>query len=436
MLGQVLGVTKAGLDEGVIQRLIADKREEDQWLDFKSELPSKDADGYREFGKDVSAFANALGGLIIYGVKDKDSRAEAPTPVGLRAQVDRLSRVLRSQLSPHVRGVKFHEIEQGNSGLGFLVLEISRSHLGPHLLVDEQKYFGYWRRVQRDSVLMTEPEVERAYRDKFELRQQARAALDKDAQRASAWAAPSGCVWFTALPLEPQPRIWSAPADAMSRLHDILDSPSARGPLGRLPFVDRLSVRFRSLEQTWKDPENPIWRGRFTLSDLGQLSRVVAFRPTGTLRTIGGGQAAPAADSFMTSEGLFEAILSPLVLLKVLAQPFGISSPLVVRAGISKASPIEELFLYRGSGFVSDHRKIQENHVDTETVVDIDDLFDASRLMICARSLLGDLQTAFGIGDVREISSDGALHSSAFGPDVSSSNSILEWARSNGVRVV
>ena len=54
-----------------IQSLVEDEVQEGKRLEYKRDLPGTSADEKAEFLRDVSAFANASGGYLIYGIEDK-----------------------------------------------------------------------------------------------------------------------------------------------------------------------------------------------------------------------------------------------------------------------------------------------------------------------------------------------------------------------------
>jgi len=58
-----------------IQSLVDNKVDEKRSLDFKLCLPGRKDSDKNEFLADISSFANASGGDLIYGVKEEDSVA-------------------------------------------------------------------------------------------------------------------------------------------------------------------------------------------------------------------------------------------------------------------------------------------------------------------------------------------------------------------------
>ena len=65
------------IDATVLERLKADSVREDRQLEYKEILPGGSDEEKREFLSDVTAFANAAGGDLIYGVRE---RREEQTP--------------------------------------------------------------------------------------------------------------------------------------------------------------------------------------------------------------------------------------------------------------------------------------------------------------------------------------------------------------------
>ena len=83
-----------------INTIVNNDTPEDLFLEYKRDIGSN-----KEVAKDVCAFANGSGGLIIYGVEEQETGA--PRIVGIDPQdsVEQIDNVLASALSPRVKVV-------------------------------------------------------------------------------------------------------------------------------------------------------------------------------------------------------------------------------------------------------------------------------------------------------------------------------------------
>jgi hypothetical protein len=160
-----LGVTGA-LDHDLVLNAIGDKVPEDERLDWKRELPT-DGD---EAAKDVAAFANSRGGLLVYGVaEDRASgRAAAAMPVSLAESEQRRIRAwISTRITPMVTGVEFIALPSpGSTGHGFLVVSVPESPDAPHM-IGKDNALGFPYRVGAQTIWMREFDLDRAYRDRF-----------------------------------------------------------------------------------------------------------------------------------------------------------------------------------------------------------------------------------------------------------------------------
>jgi hypothetical protein len=124
------------LDEPLLSAVCTEHWPESQTLDFKDVLPGMDDRSRHEFLKDVSAFANASGGDLVYGIHELAGRADRLAPIAIGANpVDatkrRLSQILESGLEPRVEGVAMHAIQLAN-GDYVLVVRVPASFQRPH----------------------------------------------------------------------------------------------------------------------------------------------------------------------------------------------------------------------------------------------------------------------------------------------------------------
>lgn len=132
-----------------IQQLVQDKQPEVAQIDFKrSEALDFDIDGERrkdEFAKDVSSFANAGGGTLIYGVAEAPGGFADSLDLGLdatRMTRDRLYQVLRARVRPPVPRVHVTQILLA-SGRCIFAIDVPQTESGPHQAPD----FIYYERV-------------------------------------------------------------------------------------------------------------------------------------------------------------------------------------------------------------------------------------------------------------------------------------------------
>lgn len=125
-----------------VGRLVDDKTVEDRTLEYKEALPGTGEDAKREFVADVSSFANASGGDLIFGVEDtRDANGKATgvpcrivplQSTNLSLDVLRLESVLQTGVEPRIMGIQSRILESP-SGDRVLLFRIPKSWNGPHM---------------------------------------------------------------------------------------------------------------------------------------------------------------------------------------------------------------------------------------------------------------------------------------------------------------
>ena len=129
-----------------INIIVRDKVPESRSLDYKRELPPLTEAGNKELLKDVSAFANTVGGYLIYGVDEKEG---VPTEI-LGVEVEdfdklkqRFENLLRTGADPVIRRVDFHTVDV-NGSRKVVIIKIPRSIARPHVvrIKDHFRFYG------------------------------------------------------------------------------------------------------------------------------------------------------------------------------------------------------------------------------------------------------------------------------------------------------
>jgi hypothetical protein len=128
------------------ERLLAlrtDGIREGRQLEYKEALPGNSDDDKREFLADVTSFANAAGGDLIFGVRERRDTDGKPTGeidaiVGLEglnldAERLRLESMIKDGVAPRMPPVTFHEIPRDRKR-PCLLLRVARSWAGLHMV--------------------------------------------------------------------------------------------------------------------------------------------------------------------------------------------------------------------------------------------------------------------------------------------------------------
>lgn len=136
------------ITEDSIEQFVRDHAVEDLHLDFKSQTDFTKKEHRKNLAKFISGFANADGGLIVWGVRCKPSEdsgdvADAVEPIGNFVQFrDALIRYSADAVNPSVTGVdhKFFPFPTGD--LGTAITLVPPGEAGPYMAkFGEDRYF-------------------------------------------------------------------------------------------------------------------------------------------------------------------------------------------------------------------------------------------------------------------------------------------------------
>lgn len=145
--------------ESDILELIKNGVPESLNLDYKRSESLANTDGKKnELSKDVSAFANSAGGMLIYGVIE-DGRFPTSIDDGVDPNViskEWIEQVISSRIQRRISGIRINQIQLSPPSTNVIyVLDIPQSHLAPHMASDNR----FYKRFNFKSVPMEEYEV-------------------------------------------------------------------------------------------------------------------------------------------------------------------------------------------------------------------------------------------------------------------------------------
>ncbi len=137
-----------------VELFVSRKIEENLNLEYKD---IKAYDNFDELSKDVSAFANSEGGLLILGVGQEKKRPKIfPTEITWGDEFlskERLENNLTGKIHPRIEGLKIVPIRKNNSVI--FLLDIPQSENPPHMAFDKR----YYRRLNFGNSPMEHYEV-------------------------------------------------------------------------------------------------------------------------------------------------------------------------------------------------------------------------------------------------------------------------------------
>jgi hypothetical protein len=123
--------------EADLQELIDHQVAEKKTLEFKSKISLNTEKEKKEFLADVSSFANASGGHLIYGMEESNGIAtKLPGLSGLDPDQEklRLESLIRDGISPRIIGISTHSVDLKNGNCA-IVIYIPQSWTSPHMVV-------------------------------------------------------------------------------------------------------------------------------------------------------------------------------------------------------------------------------------------------------------------------------------------------------------
>ncbi len=146
-------VSQWGIED--LQALVG--QQEGQGLEFKASPSLSNTDGnVRELVKDVTAMANAAGGVIIYGIEESKAGFALGLDDGTDQKPEWIEQVLATNIEPRLTGIGVHRIPLDTGRSVYAVEVPAASTLAPHQSRKDQRYH---RRHGRTVLAMYDHEV-------------------------------------------------------------------------------------------------------------------------------------------------------------------------------------------------------------------------------------------------------------------------------------
>ncbi len=111
-----------------IQQLMKDGIEEGLTLDYK-----RDIGGNSDIANDVCAFANTVGGVLVYGVIENNRKPVELSGVDPSGVEEKIRNVVRDSIQPNVVGIEIKLFPLEKSDKCIVVVEIPESLEAPHM---------------------------------------------------------------------------------------------------------------------------------------------------------------------------------------------------------------------------------------------------------------------------------------------------------------
>ena len=140
--------------KGDIDRIVTLEVPEGRHWEYKEALFGDKDDDKKEFLADVTSFANAGGGTILYGIREKrDKEGKATgipevalglTNVNFNSLKLRIENILATSIEPKISGIRLQEVAGFSHGPLFII-SIPQSWSGPHMVTYKSRALFYAR---------------------------------------------------------------------------------------------------------------------------------------------------------------------------------------------------------------------------------------------------------------------------------------------------
>jgi hypothetical protein len=132
--------------ENYLQELVDNQIPESKTIDYKESLTGNSDSDKKEFLADVSSFANAAGGYLIYGMRENSGIASelcGLESIDADAEIRRLDNIIRDGIKPRIPGVSLWAIPLRTSR-DAIIIRIPMSWASPHMVTfkNDSKFYS------------------------------------------------------------------------------------------------------------------------------------------------------------------------------------------------------------------------------------------------------------------------------------------------------
>jgi hypothetical protein len=160
------------IDLADLEQLVTDGVPEGKTIEYKREFYRLDAPDnkdkvkqYEEMLKDISSFANTLGGDLIIGLQDTDGKPSNvcgfEVPTGVDKLKLRVQQLVQQWLEPRV-AMSIHSVDV-SPGKAVIIIRVMRSPIGPHRVTYQGKQGPFWERHSSGTFEMDTHELRQAF---------------------------------------------------------------------------------------------------------------------------------------------------------------------------------------------------------------------------------------------------------------------------------
>jgi hypothetical protein len=134
------------ITESDLQGLIDNKVPEGKRIEYKGNPPAIKDSEKKDLLIDVSSFANATGGDLIYGIREEDHIPVEVAGISIEnidMEKQRLANIIRDGFEPRIWGINIHIIPL-SSGKKVIIIRIPRSYNPPHMVTygGERRFYS------------------------------------------------------------------------------------------------------------------------------------------------------------------------------------------------------------------------------------------------------------------------------------------------------